>query len=122
MQERDPSWQSSYKLLPSGVCHRVVSVDEKLNVAHWANMTGSFADKWTHPSDSFDTKSWERVANDEMWHAKYDSAIVRNFKCNATICDSTTVSGKSALGTNQQGLGSSLYALVASVNFGHTKW
>ena len=76
MQERDPSWQSSYSLLPSGVCHRIVSSTESLNVAQWANVTGGFADKWTHPSDSFDSKSWERVANDEMWHSKYDLLIV----------------------------------------------
>ena len=78
MQERDLSWQSSYKMWPSGVCHRVVSVTENLNVAHWANVTGGFADKWNHLSDSFDSKSWERVANDEMWHSKYDLSIVMN--------------------------------------------
>ena len=78
MQEHDPSWQSSYKLWPAGVCHRVVSINERLNVAQWANVTGSFADKWTQPSDSFDVKSWERVANDEMWHAKYVSQITVN--------------------------------------------
>jgi len=71
MQERDPSWQASYKLWPAGVCQRVVSVSETLNVAYWANVTGGFADKWTYHSDSFDSKTWERVANDEMWHAKY---------------------------------------------------
>ena len=70
MQERDPSWQSYYQLWPSGVCQRITSVSENLNVAYWANVTGGFADKWTTASDSFDSKSWERVANDEMWHAK----------------------------------------------------
>jgi len=76
MQERDLSWQSSYKLWPSGVCHRIVAIGEALNVAQWANVTGGFADRWTYASDSFDGRSWERVANDEMWHSKYDSAIV----------------------------------------------
>ena len=71
MQQRDPSWQTSYALWPAGVCHRVVNISEPLHVASWANATGGFADRWTHHSDSFDVKSWERVANDEMWHAKY---------------------------------------------------
>jgi hypothetical protein len=47
-----------------------MSVDEPFVPKHWANVTGGFADKWTHPSGSFNPKSWERVANDEMWHAK----------------------------------------------------
>ena len=81
MQKRDPSWQADYKLWPAGVCHRVVSSGERLNVAYWANVTGGFADKWTHHSDSFDMKSWERVANDEMWHAKYVIYMCNYYNC-----------------------------------------
>lgn len=72
MQDRDPSWKSYYALWPSGVCHRIMSVNERFDPKYWANVTGGFADKWSHPSGSFNAKSWERVANDEMWHAKYD--------------------------------------------------
>jgi len=71
MQDRDPSWQSSYVLWPAGVCHRVMSANQRLDAASWGNQTGGFADKWIHPSGSFDSRTWERVANDEMWHSKY---------------------------------------------------
>jgi hypothetical protein len=88
MQDRDSSWQATYVLWPAGVCHRIVSANEKLDVRQWANQTGSFADKWSYPSGSFDIKSWERVANDEMWHAKISTAFYLYKQAEQTLDES----------------------------------
>jgi len=70
MQERDPSWQRSYQVWPFGVCAKIESSDQPIDPKRWGNLTGGFADKWTNMYDGYGATTWEKVANDEMWHAK----------------------------------------------------
>ena len=75
MQERDDSWKKDFTLWPSGVCHRVVPSHKQFEPKKWGALTGHLAENWSYPADGFPVTSWEKVANDEMWHAKISTAF-----------------------------------------------
>ncbi|ESO06663.1 hypothetical protein HELRODRAFT_106256 [Helobdella robusta] len=75
MQDRDPSWTPHYKIWPYGVCHSIQHVTNPLNPKLWAETAGGLADKWRYKYNEFDKRTWEKVANDEMWHAKIATAF-----------------------------------------------
>ncbi|KAK2182241.1 hypothetical protein NP493_359g00020 [Ridgeia piscesae] len=64
MQTLDSSWHPAYQLWPYGVCERVQRSSTLFDSWLWLNSTKQFANT-----------SWEKVANDEMWHAKIASAF-----------------------------------------------
>ena len=99
MQTKDSSWEQFYQLWPHGVCHRVIENGTPLNPAMWLDLTARIADKWPYSHSgsvicfwyrsffiiyvcvpfkyiyttiffSFDFRSWEKVANDEIWNSK----------------------------------------------------
>ncbi|CAG2198436.1 Transmembrane protein 260 [Mytilus edulis] len=80
VQDHENSWMSNYDLLPFGVCSQFIKKGSSINLSQYTKQTQDIAEKWTHPYNGFEDSSWERVATNEMWHAKYlyDSAIKRN--------------------------------------------
>ncbi|CAC5390689.1 Transmembrane protein 260 [Mytilus coruscus] len=71
VQDHEHSWKSSYDLLPFGVCSQFIKKGSSINLSQYIKQTQNIAENWTHPYNGFEDSSWERVATNEMWHAKY---------------------------------------------------
>ena len=50
MQDKDPSWQDGYTLLPYGVCHKIDN-GAAFDPEAWANATGNYSDNWHYKWD-----------------------------------------------------------------------
>ncbi|KAI0234820.1 Transmembrane protein 260 [Lamellibrachia satsuma] len=74
MQARDASWHTAYQLWPYGVCERIQRINTLFDSWQWLNISRQFASGWYYLPDQFAKTSWEKVANDEMWHAKFITA------------------------------------------------
>uniref|UniRef100_A0A667Y1T8 Transmembrane protein 260 n=1 Tax=Myripristis murdjan TaxID=586833 RepID=A0A667Y1T8_9TELE len=84
LPDGDPSWERSFSRWPMGVCDYLVSVHRQFHPEEWAQHTRNLYN-WSEPHNSFHPGSWERVANEEMWQARYvqlftaDSGVSRLF-------------------------------------------
>lgn len=75
VQDHEYSWKKNYDLLPFGVCSQFIKKGSGINLSEYVQQTQHIAENWTYPYDSFEDSSWERVATNEMWHAKISSAF-----------------------------------------------
>ncbi|KAL3874363.1 hypothetical protein ACJMK2_037389 [Sinanodonta woodiana] len=72
VQKHEMSWTKSYDIIPHGCCYRMVKKEEKLDWKTLTKEAEKMSQNWTYPYDGFDKTSWERVATNEMWHARQD--------------------------------------------------
>uniref|UniRef100_A0A3B5LNP6 Transmembrane protein 260 n=1 Tax=Xiphophorus couchianus TaxID=32473 RepID=A0A3B5LNP6_9TELE len=70
LTDGDPSWERSFSRWPLGVCDYLVPLQRQFHPERWAERTRRLYN-WSEPHNSFPPASWERVANEEMWQARY---------------------------------------------------
>ncbi|KAK3769088.1 hypothetical protein RRG08_032078 [Elysia crispata] len=75
VQEYESSWKKSYDLWPYSVCWKIIKKGESLDIDQWEKKTEHLAEHWHYAPNSFESGSWESVANDEMWRAKSATAM-----------------------------------------------
>ncbi|KAK3583319.1 hypothetical protein CHS0354_038928 [Potamilus streckersoni] len=75
VQKHEMSWTKSYDIIPHGCCYRMVKKGEKLDWKKLTKEAEKMSQNWTYPYDGFDKTSWERVATNEMWHARISTAF-----------------------------------------------
>ncbi|XP_063427497.1 protein O-mannosyl-transferase TMEM260-like [Mytilus trossulus] len=75
VQDHENSWTSNHDLLPFGVCSQFIKKGSSINLSQYTQQTQNIAENWSHSYNGFEDSSWERVATNEMWHAKISSAF-----------------------------------------------
>uniref|UniRef100_A0A3Q2XET5 Transmembrane protein 260 n=1 Tax=Hippocampus comes TaxID=109280 RepID=A0A3Q2XET5_HIPCM len=74
LPDGDPSWGRSFSRWPFGVCDFLVPARRQFRPKEWASRTHNLYN-WSEPHNRFHSASWERVANEEMWQARYTQTV-----------------------------------------------